>query len=677
MPGKHPVWPARLTFPNAQAKRTRAVISALILLVAALFGLHLIRQHWTDEKVHYEQANTVARDISAAAERVVLAARTRVEVLSTLDSLRAGDWAAFDASLRTVPHPENSWFVVYDRDGNALVNTLRPYGEPGIPPLTLSRPDSLPLIRQAIDGPGLIVGRLQWAPLARTHAVAVTTPVATDGGGRYGLLEATRQSVFNDLLPGIHLPGSWRGGIIDRDGSTIAGPGAPADDPLSTRRIFEAATARNGQPLLTRRDGFRIQEVVFRHSDATGWISFVQLERFDPTLRLFLLLSAVAATSLLLAQAIDHGLVRALRDVRAPVQGLAAALRTALEHKAVSERKLNRFWDQATDALFILRREADGTLAFEAANHAFLHLMRIPPARRHRLGWEEMDAGRAALLRQCLEPGPQPGQMRRFLRDLPGPGDVRSYELRLSGGSDSVFGSIRDLTEITQAKANLRRIGTQLLAAQDGERRRIARDLHDSTAQLLAAAGMRMARARAGDAAAAAHLVEAQALIERSQQEIRTTAYLLHPPLLDELGLSAALEWYSVRLARQAGIAIAVAVAPDIHASRLPAEVEAALFRVTQEALSNAIRHAACSTIHVTLDARNRGLLLRVKDNGRGLEHPVTTEGRDGAAVTSFGIGIYGMSERVRQLHGWLRIQRGKPSGTVVEAWIPAHPPTA
>ena len=654
--------------------RIRLGFAIAIAAAVGLFGLHLIRQHVADEGLYYQQAITAARDISGAAERVVLVARTRVELLSRLDSLRRGDLAAFDAQLRAVPHPKDSWFVVYERDGTMLVNTLRPFGTLDLPAMTAGRPDSKVILEQVVDGDRTLVGTLQWAPLAQSYAIVVTTSFAAEDGRRYGLLEATRQSVFGAIPSGAALPASWSGGIIDWNGRNIAGPGSPdgpAADAGLTQTVLEAATVHDEQHLLIRRNGLRIQEVVFHRSDATRWISFVRMERFDPILRLTMVVAALAMAGFVMACAADRGLLIARRELLVSMQGLTTALRTALNRHAVTERLLNKFWDRASDALFIVEPESDGTFRFEATNRAFLQFMRVSVTRRKPLLWSRLHESSAALLLGCLRHVPATGHTHRYLRELTVDGKTRTYEVRLSAGEGSVFGSIRDVTEIAQAKANLRRIGRQLLAAQDSERRRIARELHDSTTQLLAAASMRLAQALPSTALAADAIAEARQLIDRSQQELRTVTYLLHPPLLDELGITATLNWYSGRLARSTGITIDVTIDEKTRVIRLLPEVEVALFRVAQEALTNAIRHSGCSVVHITLGMSGGGLLLRILDDGRGLSHPIRMPDTTSMAVIDFGVGIYGMSERIRQLHGWLSIQPAHPRGTLVEAWIP------
>src|SRR5262249_43170155 len=149
----------------------------------------------------------------------------------------------------------------------------------------------------------------------------------------------------------------------------------------------------------------------------------------------------------------------------------------------------------------------------------------------------------------------------------------------------------------------LRRLTGRLLHLQDEERRRIARELHDSTAQNLLGAmlgiGQALRLAPRLKRTAQAALAESRALIEQSQREIRTVSYLLHPPMLDEAGLPAALRWFSEGFAKLTDIKICLHIAPDID--RLPAASEQALFRIAQEALTNVHRHSGASKVDLSL----------------------------------------------------------------------------
>ena len=201
-----------------------------------------------------------------------------------------------------------------------------------------------------------------------------------------------------------------------------------------------------------------------------------------------------------------------------------------------------------------------------------------------------------------------------------------------------------DLTERKRAEALLRELSARLFQTQDEERRRIARELHDVTAQDLFAQSLLLARldAAADPDAARADLAEARALGARALGQVRTQSYLLHPPLLEELGLATALEWLVNGFARRSGIAVELAA--DAAVGRLPAAVELALYRVAQEGLGEVHRHAGSATARVALARDGDTAILRVEDRGRGL------------AGAPEGVGIAGMRERLVPLGGHLAL---------------------
>jgi signal transduction histidine kinase len=201
----------------------------------------------------------------------------------------------------------------------------------------------------------------------------------------------------------------------------------------------------------------------------------------------------------------------------------------------------------------------------------------------------------------------------------------------------------------------------RLLNAEDEVRRRIARDLHDSTVQELVAASLCVARARAAPAEAEQALADAGDALARAKEELRTVSFLLQPPLLDECGLVVALRLYAEGVSRRSGVAIAVEAPPGPPA--LSRSVETALFRVVQEALANAVSHGQAASIRVRIAVEDDGVAIAVSDDGKGM-----TRGADGNATE--GVGLSGMRARMRHLGGDLAIGSG-PGGTTVTARLP------
>jgi signal transduction histidine kinase len=223
--------------------------------------------------------------------------------------------------------------------------------------------------------------------------------------------------------------------------------------------------------------------------------------------------------------------------------------------------------------------------------------------------------------------------------------------------------------EAGEREDKYRRLSARLLTLQDEERRRLALDLHDSTAQYLAALTMNLdvvGRAtKTLDARSRRALAESRSLANRCAREVRTFAYLLHPPLLDEVGLLSAVRWYAEGFATRSGIDVAMELG-DI--GRLPVPVETALFRVVQEALTNVHRHASTRTASIRLSARADTVALDIHDEGRGLRDAVTRE--QGSLRETLGVGIQGMRERVHQLGGTFAVEI-QGTGTTVRVRVP------
>jgi PAS domain S-box-containing protein len=235
---------------------------------------------------------------------------------------------------------------------------------------------------------------------------------------------------------------------------------------------------------------------------------------------------------------------------------------------------------------------------------------------------------------------------------------------------------LTELLEATKAltahQESLSQLSGRLMQLQDEERRRIARDLHDITGQKLAAQSMALAqifqRTRGRiDEDSRRMLLECSMLTKEVIEEVRTLSYLLHPPLLDELGLAAALKWYAEGFQRRTGIKTDVKIAAEIP--RLSPEREMALFRVVQESLTNVHRHSGSPDACIEVRFDEGDVRLEVADFGKGAaEHALDSTKATGSAL---GVGIQGMRERMRQLAGTLEISSRPGHGTRVIAKLP------
>jgi len=205
-----------------------------------------------------------------------------------------------------------------------------------------------------------------------------------------------------------------------------------------------------------------------------------------------------------------------------------------------------------------------------------------------------------------------------------------------------------------------------LMTMQDQERRRIARDLHDGLGQELAVAKMVLDNMlqQTSDQPGRRAGTEASTLIDRAIQQVRTMSHLLHPPLLDEVGLMSALTWYVDGLSQRSGIEASLEVQPQDF-PRLTPDLETTIFRIVQEALTNVFRHSGAHRVSITLTRRDGQITVSVQDDGKGIGKNVADLRPD-----SFGVGIGGMRQRAKEFGGELRVSNTHP-GTLVEVLIP------
>ena len=227
-----------------------------------------------------------------------------------------------------------------------------------------------------------------------------------------------------------------------------------------------------------------------------------------------------------------------------------------------------------------------------------------------------------------------------------------------------------EIAERARAEEAFQGISRRLLEVRDEEQRRMARELHDSVAQDLAAMVMMVGQIEdslpAKSPEQAKTLETTLDLANKCSQEVRTLSYLLHPPLLDQLGLIPALRAYVDGFTKRSGIRVAVEVGHDF--ARMPADVELTLFRIVQECLGNIHRHAHCATAHIKLGQRIGTVLLEVWDEGAGI--PQDTLAAIQQHRSCEGVGIAGMQERLHLLKGTFRLESSS-SGTMIQAAIP------
>jgi PAS domain S-box-containing protein len=222
-----------------------------------------------------------------------------------------------------------------------------------------------------------------------------------------------------------------------------------------------------------------------------------------------------------------------------------------------------------------------------------------------------------------------------------------------------------DITARKQAEDAARSLSGRILTLQDDERRRIARDLHDSLGQYLAALKLSLASLSTADGRQGA-VDECFEIVDRCIAETRTISHLLHPPLLDEVGFGSAARWFVEGFAKRSGITVNLDLSPEV--GRLHKDAEIGLFRTVQETLTNVHRHSGGSAVEISLRILGEQLRLEITDNGRGISEDRLRRLREGDSAS--GVGIAGMRERVRELGGSLEIESGR-AGTKVILSVP------
>jgi signal transduction histidine kinase len=226
--------------------------------------------------------------------------------------------------------------------------------------------------------------------------------------------------------------------------------------------------------------------------------------------------------------------------------------------------------------------------------------------------------------------------------------------------------------EAAEREEEYRQLCSQLLTVQDEERRRLALELHDSTAQNLAVLLMNLTMLEHGEPASSEKLrqavAESRALADECCRDVRMRAYLLHPPLLDERGIVSAVRWFADGFTKRSGIHV-VMILDDI--GRLPKPIETALYRVVQESLTNVHRHTSTPRVVIELATAGDTIALEIRDQGHGLPDDRSQQ-RGPLEPPTLGVGIQGMRERINQLKGTFDIEFSK-KGTTVRVRVPMN----
>ncbi|HUJ83403.1 MAG TPA: PAS domain S-box protein [Candidatus Acidoferrales bacterium] len=370
-----------------------------------------------------------------------------------------------------------------------------------------------------------------------------------------------------------------------------------------------------------------------------------------------------------------------LRDAQGEIIGVVATVRDITERKRTDDRlrKSETLLAQAEQLANVGSWESDLKTGRSTLSRNLLQMYGLASeaewdrdAYWERVHPEDRQRVRSVVQRATLECKPfefivryrsQEGTYRvHFNRaiQIPGP----------EGKSERSIGVSHDITEQVRAEEELRQLSSRLLQSQELERRRIARELHDSVSQRLLTINLNLAQLGKSDDVRTKHarqiLADTRRTVRDLSKEIRSLSYLLHPPLLDELGLASAIEEYAKGFSQRSGIELKFEMPLDV--GRLPRESEMALFRIVQEALGNIQKHSGSSRGRIRLAREGDDVVLEICDEGRGMASGDLNKRL--ASSGTLGVGILGMRERMRQLGGRLEITSDE-QGTTVKAVLP------
>ena len=358
-------------------------------------------------------------------------------------------------------------------------------------------------------------------------------------------------------------------------------------------------------------------------------------------------------------------LQRGIQDMQNEIERRA----TEIEQKTAQTMEQARFLDLANDAIFV--RTARDRISYWNQGAERLYGW-TKQAALGRLSHELLHSRFPMPLPEIKKTDRWEGELLQVKRD----GSeitVASRWTTLRDRDGTVAGWLEINTDITarrRAEDATRRLSGRILSLQDDERRRIARELHDSLGQYLVSlkVNLDLLSDMVSDARENAIVSECLQAAQECLSETRTISHLLHPPLLDEAGFTSAARWYVEGFAERSGLHVNLDIPPDL--GRLDRDVETTLFRIVQEALTNVHRHSGGSMVCITLQVDAEQVLLEIADNGKGIPEELLRRLREDDSAT--GVGLAGMRERVRELGGSFAISSATP-GTTITVAIPVR----
>ena len=696
--------------------RTRIILLTLALLcpVAAILVWHLANDVGEARDAAHDKVRILATGTAADLQRLLVQAETILARLAARPLVKRLDPEQCDPLIADYVrlNPEYNAFGVRDLEGKVVCAYL---ANP-VPQLDAER---YPWFAEAVRAGGFRASDVMVGPRTGRRAIALTYPIRDDAGSMIGVLimQIDLLTLSQQLLAAT--PANAVVSVTDPSQAVLI-RSAEADAYIGTRpppgEADPVRGARDGTLAANGRDGVA-RLFAFLTLPGVDWrvsASLPQAEVFAPyhaTLMSTVGIGVGLITLALgLAWRLSAAIVRPIAELegaaarvaagddsmRASISGppevrsVARQFNRTLDARALSEARLRGIFDSAVDAIIT----ADESQTIVQANPAAATMLRcsldeligaplhrfVPPRFREQHQRDVRDFGNDAVSARHM------GARRDVTAQR---ADGQEFPIEASISQLSVDGRrlytviLRDITarrraedelragnaELAASRAELRRLLASLDKAQESERGRIARELHDDLQQTLAAIRIDAAAAReklALDPAGAAQVLDGvDGLAAAAIVSTRRIVNDLQPRSLEDLGLVAALEALVRQFSQRSGIACHLEARDDLsHAALDSASTKAALYRVAQEALNNVLKHARASAVHLRLESTAGGdLALRVSDDGQGMR--ASDRGKD----QSFG--LLGMQERVRALGGALRIVSKPGAGTVVEVLVP------
>jgi signal transduction histidine kinase len=663
--------------PRRQVHRLRRwltlAIPGAIASVLLLASVMLYLQAAAERSAIEERADVAASAIAHAIEREVAASVALLRGLASSPALKADDLKAFHDQLMATVVPDGTWLVLHDEE-RQLLNTRRKYGEP-LPTIADAGPEAVEGAERVHRRGWSVSSRLH-GPVSQMYVVIVSISISRPDDSKYLLTIRLPENRVRMLLAEPALAAGWTALILDRHGRMLVAT-QPASDwnlPPVPHWLGDVMPPNPSGVVAAINPAAVPVQVAYARASSAEWTAAIEVPRAminAPVDRMAR--NLVFGGGLMLALGTIAGGLLARRWQR-PIDELSAAAahgeskRREAEAQVEQTRGLLRASSNALPARLAIL-DARANVVF--ANEAWLNFHRSRLAN---------DGDSANYLRTCESPVLRDA-LRRLLK---GKRHVVNVTYRVKDASEDSWYQAHlarfehqgntwfvvaheDITEVKAARQTVHHLTDRLASLQEEERKRIASELHDSTSQHLVSIGLSMMCLRSAASPAAREAIhrDINASLQEAQKELRLFTYLLYPPNLGSEGLKATAERFVDGFGARAGLKIRCKV--DQGVNRASFDVQRAIFRVLQEALTNVHRHAAASRVLVVLQATRQELRLFVKDNGKGLGN-VDAAGK--RYDIPLGVGIPGMRARVRQLGGSLTVTSAR-RGTVVRAFVP------